>query len=94
MDRDQLIDRVTEMTEGNRHDYLTRGDVSQIIDATLQVLEDEPDAGQAGEELEDVPQSEEEGQEQDERGEDSEQPVSPQEEEEVTNAQTQTEERA
>lgn len=44
--RDDLIDRVTELTHGNRHDYITRGDVSQIVDATLQALNeqrDEPD---------------------------------------------------
>lgn len=44
MDRDELIDRVTELTSGNRNDYLTRGDVSQIIDATLQVMQGESDA--------------------------------------------------
>jgi hypothetical protein len=38
MDREELIDRVNEATSGNRHDYLTRGDVAQIVDATLSVL--------------------------------------------------------
>jgi hypothetical protein len=38
MDREELIDRVNELTSGNRHDYLTRGDVSQIVDATLQAI--------------------------------------------------------
>jgi len=38
MVREDLIDRVTELTSGNRHDYLTRGDVAQIVDATMQAL--------------------------------------------------------
>ena len=38
MIREDLIDRVNDLTSGNRHDYLTRGDVAQIVDATMQVL--------------------------------------------------------
>jgi hypothetical protein len=74
MDREELIDSVTELTSGNRHDYLTRGDVAQIVDATIQALSGAADAGQTGEELEDVPQAPQEGNEQDQGGEDNEQP--------------------
>lgn len=35
MDREDLINKVNDMTSGNRHDYLTRKDVEQIVDATL-----------------------------------------------------------
>jgi hypothetical protein len=33
-----LVDRVNARTEGNRHDYLTRGDVAQVVEATLAEL--------------------------------------------------------
>lgn len=74
VDREELIERVTQATAGNRHDYLTRGDVAQIVDATLQVMSGAVDAGQTSEELEEVPPVAPEGDEQDESGEDSEQP--------------------
>src|SRR4051794_7011383 len=44
VDREELIERVTQATAGNRHDYLTRGDVAQIVDATLQVMSGAVDA--------------------------------------------------
>jgi hypothetical protein len=73
MDREELIDRVNEMTSGNRHDYLTRKDVGQIVDATIRVMSGAADAGQTGQELEDVSQAPQEGDEQVQRGEGDEQ---------------------
>lgn len=43
MDREELINRVNDMTAGNRHDYLTRKDVEQIVDATLVAQGDVPE---------------------------------------------------
>ncbi len=44
MDREKLIEQVNEQTSGNRHDYLTKDDVTQIVDAVLAIQWSEADA--------------------------------------------------
>jgi len=50
MDREALIDRVTERTRGTAGDPLTRDEVAQVVNATLDELGAEPLSEQEQEE--------------------------------------------
>jgi hypothetical protein len=69
LSREELIDRVNDATSGNRHDYLTREDVAQIVNSTLEELgvpnhgipEPDEEAAAAGPDVPPVPNGEPEG---------------------------------